>query len=132
MSLFPSYVPPLQVRWIGTVLIGTFLGGILFALIAWGFQKNDLALGFFWGGMLSSANFYALNILTTRVLGTGQRGQRGFWVWNLLRLGVLAVVYWFLLRVSVFCLLGALGSYFGFLGVLGWVGWRTAAFSKTS
>jgi hypothetical protein len=132
MSLFPLYFPELQVRWISTVLIGTFLGGLLLALAACGFQKSDLALGFFWGGMLSSANFYALNILTTRVLGTGQRGQRGFWIWNLFRLGILAVVYWFLLRVSMFCLLGALGSYFWFLAVLGWMGWRTATSPKIS
>ena len=113
-------------RWILNVVLATFSGAVTASATAFFLQKRDLALGFLCGGVFSTFSFLSLRIMTRRVLEAGAGGPKRFWVWNLLRWMVIAVLCWFLLSVSSACLLGALGVYFWFLVVLGWTGWKSS------
>jgi len=120
-------------RLMATVTMVTLTGGMAGAVLSLILGKNDLALGFFLGSILSIVNFYGLKILAERVLRTGdQKGKRSFWFWNIIRWALFAFVFWFLLMISNICLLGAVSSYLWFLAVLGWIGWRSASFQKSS
>ena len=113
-------------RWILNVVLATFAGAAAAGATAFFLQKRDLALGFLAGGVLSVFSFLSLRVMTRRVLESGAGGQKRFWVWNLLRWTVFAMLGWFLLSISSACLLGAIGVYFWFLVVLGWTGWKSS------
>ncbi len=96
------------------------------ALIYFLFQKTDLSLGLFLGGILSSLNLFSLRWISGKILHSGSRKGGGpVLLWNLLRWFLVALVCWGLVQISDFCLLGALAGYFWFLLVLSWVGKKT-------
>jgi hypothetical protein len=113
--------------WMARAGLGTILGGILMAFTAFFASKKDLALGFWAGSFFWVFSFYALNVLTHRVLKTPERGLGLFWFWNIIRIALIALICWLFLQVSPACLMGALGSYLWFILVLGWVHWRAAS-----
>ncbi len=118
-------------RWMRMTVVLTLAGGAAAAAASWIAGKNDLALGFFSGAVLSTLNFYSLKILTEKVSSLGDRkGKRRFWFWNIVRWGLFGAACWFFLSVSKLCLLGAGSSYLWFLAALVWVGWRSASSSK--
>lgn len=119
--------PPAPNRqWILNVVLATLAGAAAAGAAAFFLRKKDLALGFLSGGVLSIFSFLSLRVMTRRVLEAGAGGPRRFWVWNLLRWAVFALMAWLLLSISSACLLGALGLYLWFLVVLGWAGWKSS------
>jgi len=125
--------PPANLRWIITVVALTLGGSVGGALTALAFGKKDLALGLFLGGILSTLNFYGLKRLTEKVLRLEEQKARAmFWLLTGSRWVLFALACWGLLKISPFCLLGAMASYLWFLLVLGWVGWRSAFPAKLS
>ncbi len=125
----PAHSPPV---WIAKVVLATLGGGVAASAAAFSLQRKELALGFLLGSFLTILNLYGLHVLTTKVLSRGDKKQTVFWFWNLLRWLLFAALCWFLLRISIFCLLGAAGTYLWFLMVLGWVGWRSVSTPKSS
>jgi hypothetical protein len=97
---------------------GILSGALAAALAAFFTHAKDLALGFFLGGLLSFLNFRVLYVMAVRVLSPGGKGRRFFWFWTFVRWIGFALVCGFLVRVSLLCLLGALGSYVWSLVVL--------------
>lgn len=124
--------PLTSLSWFSAVLTGTLAGGWVAALICFFDRKNDLALGLFLGSFFSVLNFLGLRVLSAKILESGDLGRKSFWLWNVVRWFLSALVCWLLLRKSPACLLGALGSYLWFLLVLAWVGWRSTSLSSTS
>jgi len=129
--------PPLergedQRRWMSFIGVGTLTGGLVLSLAALLFQKNDLAFGLSLGAIFSYLNFNGLKALTDRVLKHAEKGQSSFWLWNLSRWVLFALVCAFFIWVSPGCLLGAVVSYVWSLLVLSWASFRWAKLSKTS
>lgn len=109
------------------VSLGSFGGGVLFAILAYGLGYNDFSKGLFLGALLSPLHLLGLKNMTKRILNAGQvRGPGLFRIYHILRWLLFAFVVWALLTISVFCLLGALVSYTWFLLVLAWVGIKGA------
>jgi hypothetical protein len=109
------------------VAIWTMGGGIAFGLIAALLGAARFGLGLFLGSVLALFVLYSLKALTSKVVQ--MPGSMGMWFFhglNIARWVVLAVVYFMLLKISVFCLLGAVTSYVWFLVVLGVIGVRSA------
>jgi hypothetical protein len=126
-------IPPMDPSrsWIYQTALGALGGGLLLAALFYYSGFPEWALGFFLGAFLAPLNFFALTRMTTRVLAAGEgKGRSVFWRQQLLRWFFFGIVSWLLIRISVFCLLGALGSYLWFLAVLAFVGLKTAPGQK--
>ena len=127
----PSPIPNLH--WIALVAASTMGGSIVGAAIALVLGKKELSLGLFLGGILSTLNFYSLKRLTEKVLKLEeQKAKAMFWFLTAARWLLFVLACWGLLKISPFCLLGAVAGYLWFLLVLGWVGWRSVASVKPS
>lgn len=115
--------PPLAIFIFKTAL-GTLAGGLLFALLAFYFQKGYLGMGLLLGVFLSVLYLLSLKNFSAKVLESGnQKNRKTFWMRQALRWLVFALVCWILLRVSNLCLVGAVLSFTWFIAVLAWVGW---------
>lgn len=112
-------------RWIVQVAFFTLGGGFLAAATSLYLGQKEWALGFFLGALLAPLNLFSLAKVTARVLSAGEgSGRILFWRNQIFRWVLFAGVIGVLIRLSVSCLLGALGSYFWFLSVLAWSGLR--------
>ncbi|HTA75579.1 MAG TPA: hypothetical protein VK791_00310 [bacterium] len=109
------------------VCLGSLLGSLLLAAIAYGTGYLYFAKGLFLGALLSPLHLLGLKSMVNRVLAAGQaQGPGLFRIYHLIRWVLFAFIIWALLTVSVFCLLGALVSYTWFLLMLVWAGLKTA------
>jgi hypothetical protein len=109
------------------VCLYTVGGGVVAGLVAWVSGAGPFGLGFFLGSLLALFGLYSLKALTSKVLDQGE--GRGLWIFhgmNVVRWFLLAIVYFLLLKISVWCLLGAVASYIWFLAILAWFGIRAA------
>jgi hypothetical protein len=106
----------------------TLGGSAVLGLLSWVFGQWYFGWGMFLGGLLALFSLYSLKALTTKVISfNGPRGSLLFRGVYVVRLFLMAVVCYLLLRFSVSCLLGALAGYLWFLAVLAWQGVKSAA-----
>ena len=109
------------------VCLGSLVGSLVLAAMAYGTGYLDFSKGLFLGALLSPLHLLGLKSMVDRVLAAGQaKGPGLFRIYHLIRWVLFAFIIWALLTVSVFCLLGALVSYTWFLLVLAWAGLKTA------
>lgn len=109
-------VSPWVVVWLTMALSALSTGLSLFL------HDPDLGLGTALGGPFAVLNYLGLRILSAKLLNQGDAGRGPFWIWSLLRYGLIAAFFAALVQVSVLCLLGALAVYIGSLGILSWAG----------
>ncbi len=127
MILGPKASTPSTGAFIWTVCLGSLLGGVLFAALAYHLQYTDIAKGLFLGALLSPLHLLGLRKVTTQVLNAGEaKGPGLFKFYHLIRWFSFLLVLGILLAISVQCLLGALVSYTWCLWVLAWAGLRTS------
>lgn len=107
--------------------LGGLVGGMLFAGAAYRLGHPHFSLGLFLGSILSALQFLTLRSMTDKVLRAGTtKGPGLFRIYHLIRWVVFALVCLVLVKVSVYCLLGALAAHAWSLLLLGWVGFRTS------
>ncbi len=101
---------------------GGLAGGILAAIFGFVY----FGVGILAGSFLAILSLYSLKILTTKVIQAGPKNLGLFYGLNLVRWFLFALFGYLLLKVSLFCLLGAAAGYAWFLGVLAWLGIQSA------
>lgn len=97
------------------------------ALAALILHHAQTALGAFLGALLSVLYFRALYSLSGRVDPAVPAARKSFWIGTFFRWALAALAGFILLRISVTCLLSALGAYVWALSVLVVGGSRIAA-----
>ncbi len=113
------------------IILMTLGGGVGLSFVALLAGRKDLALGTAVGAILAAVGFLGLKATLRRALAEPNKNPKR-WIlassWS--RWVLWAVVMFLLLKVSAYCLLGALISYLLFLGILAFFGLRSGTGSS--
>jgi hypothetical protein len=109
------------------IFLVTASGGAFVAVVSAAFGQKYFGLGALVGALLAGGGLFSLKASLRRVLSsTPVQGKRLFLAVQAFRWVLWVLALYLLLKISPFCLLGAVASYIWFLGVLSVYGLQSA------